>query len=395
MKPWILTLAGLALAGLLSISAVAEPALAAPAPAPAEAPRLVLLVAVDQMRYDYLPALRLRLHRRLPAAPAGRGRLHERAPRPLPLGHRGRALDDAHRGPALDQRHRRQRLVRPRAEEERDERRGPRHEAPRGGDGHRLLAAPPAGQHGRRRAEDGAPRLARDRHLAQGQERDPDGRPDGRPRAVVGHADGGLRLQHVVRPGAAEVGLGLQRGPARGRLAGTRVARGGRGRAAGPGARDAARGAGAGLLRQPLRQRVRERAPGVAGGGRARGRGPGQPRDDRRPGPELLLQRRGGPRQGAALGRDPRHHGAHRPRARPPAGRDRPPGRPRPDRGRPDRRPRRGARARADGGVEDAGGPVLARRTWRRRSPARSRRPTARAPGSRAARAAPSTSTGR
>jgi predicted AlkP superfamily pyrophosphatase or phosphodiesterase len=55
MKPWILTLAGLALAGLLSISAVAEPALAAPAPAPPEAPRLVLLVAVDQMRYDYLP----------------------------------------------------------------------------------------------------------------------------------------------------------------------------------------------------------------------------------------------------------------------------------------------------------------------------------------------------
>jgi predicted AlkP superfamily pyrophosphatase or phosphodiesterase len=55
MKPWTLTLAGLALAGLLSISAVAEPALAAPAPAPPEAPRLVLLVAVDQMRYDYLP----------------------------------------------------------------------------------------------------------------------------------------------------------------------------------------------------------------------------------------------------------------------------------------------------------------------------------------------------
>jgi len=53
MKPLILTLAGLALAGLLSISALPEPAVAAPAPA--EAPRLVLLVAVDQMRYDYLP----------------------------------------------------------------------------------------------------------------------------------------------------------------------------------------------------------------------------------------------------------------------------------------------------------------------------------------------------
>ena len=53
MKPWTLTLAGLTLAGLLSISSLPEPAVAAPAPA--EAPRLVVLVAVDQMRYDYLP----------------------------------------------------------------------------------------------------------------------------------------------------------------------------------------------------------------------------------------------------------------------------------------------------------------------------------------------------
>jgi hypothetical protein len=50
MKPWIPTLAGLAFAGLVSSSAAAEPA----APVP-EAPRLVLFVAVDQMRYDYLP----------------------------------------------------------------------------------------------------------------------------------------------------------------------------------------------------------------------------------------------------------------------------------------------------------------------------------------------------
>ena len=61
MKPWmILTIVGLALAGLLWGSAAPTPALAAPG----ETPRLVLLVAVDQMRYDYLPALRLRLHRR-------------------------------------------------------------------------------------------------------------------------------------------------------------------------------------------------------------------------------------------------------------------------------------------------------------------------------------------
>jgi hypothetical protein len=53
MKPWIPTFAGLALAGLLLISAVPTPAVAAPAPA--EAPRLVVLVAVDQMRYDYRP----------------------------------------------------------------------------------------------------------------------------------------------------------------------------------------------------------------------------------------------------------------------------------------------------------------------------------------------------
>jgi predicted AlkP superfamily pyrophosphatase or phosphodiesterase len=49
MKPWILTIVGLALIGLLWSPAAALPA------APGEAPRLVLLVAVDQMRYDYLP----------------------------------------------------------------------------------------------------------------------------------------------------------------------------------------------------------------------------------------------------------------------------------------------------------------------------------------------------
>ena len=53
MKAWIPTILGLALAGLLWGSAAPEPALAAPATT--EAPRLVLLVAVDQMRYDYLP----------------------------------------------------------------------------------------------------------------------------------------------------------------------------------------------------------------------------------------------------------------------------------------------------------------------------------------------------
>ena len=50
-KPFILAVAALALATLLWTSIGSTPALAAPA----EAPRLVLLVAVDQMRYDYLP----------------------------------------------------------------------------------------------------------------------------------------------------------------------------------------------------------------------------------------------------------------------------------------------------------------------------------------------------
>ncbi|HSD65065.1 MAG TPA: alkaline phosphatase family protein [Vicinamibacteria bacterium] len=53
MRLRILTLVGLALAGLPS--SPAAPAPVAAAPAAAEAPRLVLLVAVDQMRYDYLP----------------------------------------------------------------------------------------------------------------------------------------------------------------------------------------------------------------------------------------------------------------------------------------------------------------------------------------------------
>jgi hypothetical protein len=51
MKPWISTTMALAmvLATLGRGSAAAAPE------APDEAPRLVLLVAVDQMRYDYLP----------------------------------------------------------------------------------------------------------------------------------------------------------------------------------------------------------------------------------------------------------------------------------------------------------------------------------------------------
>jgi predicted AlkP superfamily pyrophosphatase or phosphodiesterase len=52
-KPCTLTAATLSLCVLLST--VPAPAVAAPAPAPAGAPRLVVLVVVDQMRDDYLP----------------------------------------------------------------------------------------------------------------------------------------------------------------------------------------------------------------------------------------------------------------------------------------------------------------------------------------------------
>lgn len=51
MKPWIPTVVGLALAGPLWGASAPVPALASPG----EPPRLVLLVAVDQMRHDYLP----------------------------------------------------------------------------------------------------------------------------------------------------------------------------------------------------------------------------------------------------------------------------------------------------------------------------------------------------
>ena len=51
MRPWTLTIVGLALAAVLFSSAAPPPVLAAPV----EPPRLVLFVAVDQMRYDYLP----------------------------------------------------------------------------------------------------------------------------------------------------------------------------------------------------------------------------------------------------------------------------------------------------------------------------------------------------
>ena len=240
--PWILTIVGLWLVGLSGSAFGPTPALAAPA----EAPRLVLLVAVDQMRYDYLPRFADAFtggFRRLMSDGAVFTNAHlDHYPTVTAVGH-ATMLTGA--PPAMSGIVGNDWYDRG-AEEGRHERRRPGDEARRRTGRHRLLAASPPGEHGRGRAEDGSPRLSRDRHRAQGPERDPDGGPDGRPRPLVGHADGGLRLEHLVRAGAAGVGGRLQREEARRRLAGPRVAGGRRGRRA---ARPHAGHAGARLLR--------------------------------------------------------------------------------------------------------------------------------------------------
>ena len=127
-KPWIPIIVGLWLGGLSGSAIGATPALAAPE----EAPRLVLLVAVDQMRYDYLPRFASAFtggFRRLVRDGAVFTNAHlDHYPSVTAVGH----CRDAHRGPTRDQRHRRQRLVRPRPEEERHERGGPGDDASSG-----------------------------------------------------------------------------------------------------------------------------------------------------------------------------------------------------------------------------------------------------------------------
>ena len=132
---------------------------------------------------------------------------------------------------------------------------------------------------------------------------------------------------------------------------------------AGAAAQDAAGHGGTGVLRQPLRQRLRERPAGLAGrGGPRRARASAPASHDRHPGPQLLLQRRGGPRQGAALA--PRST-TSRVRTDRAIGRlletiDRQVGLAR-TLVVADRRPRGRAGPRADEGVEDARGPILPR----------------------------------
>ena len=59
--------------------------------------KLVLLIAVDQFRYDYLTRFKAGVHRRPGAVADARGDLHPGVSRSLPHRHRGRALDDAER----------------------------------------------------------------------------------------------------------------------------------------------------------------------------------------------------------------------------------------------------------------------------------------------------------
>ena len=102
-------LAGFALALLLLAGSVPH----AQRPAGPEI-RLVLLIAVDQFRYDYLTRFRSEYTGGLQAAADRRRGLHQRQSRALPDRHRGRSRDDAVGRDAVGERHHRQRLVRSR-----------------------------------------------------------------------------------------------------------------------------------------------------------------------------------------------------------------------------------------------------------------------------------------
>ena len=301
-------------------------------------------------------------------------------------------LVDAHRGPTLDQWHRRKRLVRPCPEEERHERRRPRDEAPRRAGWCRLVPAPPrvstVGDE-LKMAHPGSRVIGishKDRSaiLMAGRAADLALWWDTQTGAFVSSTWYAPELPkwaadfNASRP--ADAWLGREW---RAVGEGGAPCCGGCRRHRDPPTTTASTAARSATSSSSPSRRPRSRGRSSA----ARG--------DRHPGPELLLQRRGGSRQGAALGRDPRHHGAHRPRPRAAARRHRPPGRPRAHRRRRHRRPRCGAGARADEGVEDAGRPASRGRTSRRRSRTRSSGPSAPVPGSRAVRGAPSTSTGR
>ena len=116
--------------------------------------RLVLLIAVDQFRYDYLTRFRP-IHRRNQATAHGRRRLHERESRTLSNRDRYRSRDDAVRRHAFGQRNYRQRLVRSGNRCNRHERLGCDREAARIIERARCVASAAPGEHRWRRIEDG------------------------------------------------------------------------------------------------------------------------------------------------------------------------------------------------------------------------------------------------
>src|SRR5437879_1853395 len=156
---------------LLAATAAAAPA-AQPAPPPASRsapPKPVPAAAIAQFRYVYFT--------------------------PFPFGCTCGLPPLLHQGPVLPRAR-----VRPRGEEHRGRGRG-------------RLAPEDAREHGGRRAQgrDGV-EIKGDRPLAEGPQRDPDRGPHGRPRALVRRADGTLREQHLLWPGAARLGHPLRRG---------------------------------------------------------------------------------------------------------------------------------------------------------------------------------------
>ena len=251
---------------LLIVLSSTAPRTAAPDAAPphGDGPvKLVLLIAVDQFRYDYLTRFRRRIQRGL-QSPADRRRgLHERVPRALPHRHGRRPLDDDERRHAVGERHRRQRLVRPEPRQERDQ---------RGRSGHAAR--------GRQRAPASSPRrmlvgtvgdeLKSASRAPAGSEQAPKvfglslkdrvggaaGRPHGQRRLLARHDGRQLRHEHLLPRGPARLGgdiqreeAGRQRMPARrGPISIRRAWRGHRCRRSG---RPVQR-----RLRQPVRQRT-------------------------------------------------------------------------------------------------------------------------------------------
>ncbi len=177
----------------------------------------MLLIAVDQFRYDYLTRFRGGVHRRPVAAAHARRDLHAGLSRSLPHRHGGRPFDDAERRDSGGERHRRQRLVRPRARHERDQRLGSRHAAG-GGRGPGRVAATTAGEHARRRDEErrrapaGRERAEGLRAVAEGSVGDSAGRPSRRRRLLARRQEGRVRHEHALSGRAACLGGAVQPG---------------------------------------------------------------------------------------------------------------------------------------------------------------------------------------